>query len=42
MQRLYKAGRKSDPRSSAKTVVFTESGLKESERLLLELFGTRT
>ncbi len=39
MDRLHEAGYISDPRSKAKSVVFTEEGLERSQRLLEELFG---
>ena len=39
MSRLHEKGYISDPVSKAKSVVFTEEGLRESERLLEELFG---
>ena len=39
MNRLHERGYITDPRSSAKSVLFTEEGLKESERLLEKLFG---
>ena len=37
--RLHAKGYISDPVGKAKSVVFTEEGLAESERLLVELFG---
>jgi hypothetical protein len=37
--RLHEKGYISDPVGKAKSVVFTEEGLAESERLLDELFG---
>lgn len=40
MNRLYEKGMISDPRGKAKSVVFTEEGLKRSEELLERLFGT--
>lgn len=40
MNRLHEKGYISDPVGKAKSVVFTEEGLQESERLLEELFGT--
>ena len=40
--RLYQQGYISDPRGKAKSVVFTEEGLRRAERLLQELFGKRT
>ena len=39
MSRLHEKGYISDPVSKAKSVVFTEEGLAESNRLLEELFG---
>ena len=39
MARLHAKGHISDPVGKAKSVVFTEEGLVESERLLQELFG---
>jgi hypothetical protein len=39
MTRLHEKGYISDPRGKTKSVVFTEEGLKESERLLGSLFG---
>jgi hypothetical protein len=39
MDRLCEQGYISDPRNKAKSVVFTEEGLKRSEELLQELFG---
>jgi hypothetical protein len=39
MARLHEKGFISDPRGKAKSVAFTEQGLKESERLLGSLFG---
>jgi hypothetical protein len=41
MARLHQKGYISDPRGQAKSVAFTEQGLKESERLLSNLFGAR-
>jgi hypothetical protein len=41
MARLHEKGYISDPRGQAKSVVFTERGLRESERLLNSLFGAR-
>jgi uncharacterized protein DUF6429 len=38
MNRLHEKGFISDPRGKAKSVVFTEKGLIEAERLLKELF----
>jgi hypothetical protein len=39
LARLHAKGYISDPVGKAKSVVFTEEGLAESERLLQELFG---
>jgi hypothetical protein len=39
MRRLHEKGYISDPVSKAKSVVFTEQGLKEAERLCRKLFG---
>ena len=39
MQRLHAKGYISDPVGKAKSVVFTDAGLRESERLLRERFG---
>ncbi len=39
MDRLHQGGYISDPRGKAKSVVFTEAGLKRSRQLLEELFG---
>lgn len=41
MNRLHENGYISDPVGKAKSVMFTEPGLRESERLLEELFGTK-
>jgi hypothetical protein len=38
MERLHKKGFISDPVSKAKSVVLTEEGLREAERLLAEMF----
>ncbi len=40
MNRLHEQGFISDPVGKAKSVAFTDKGLRESERLLEELFGT--
>lgn len=40
MDRLYAKGYISDPVGKAKSVVFTEVGLRESERLFNQLFVT--
>lgn len=42
MSRLHEKGYISDPVGKAKSIVFTEEGLAESERLLEELFGLRS
>ena len=39
MERLHEKGYLSNPRGKAKSVLFTEEGLKRAERLLQELFG---
>jgi hypothetical protein len=39
MSRLHAKGLISDPVSKAKSVLLTEQGLKEAERLCRELFG---
>lgn len=39
MNRLYEKGFISDPRGKAKSVVFTEKGVIETERLLKKLFA---
>ncbi len=39
MNRLHEKGFISDPRSKAKSVVFTEEGLAEARRLLEHLFS---
>ncbi len=41
MDRLHEKGYISDPRSKAKSVVFTEEGLERAKRLLHDLFGKR-
>jgi len=38
MTRLHEKGFVSDPRGKAKSVVFTEKGLNEAERILKKLF----
>ena len=40
MARLHQQGFISDPVGKAKSVTFTEEGLRESERLLQTLFGS--
>lgn len=39
MNRLHEKGFISDPVGKAKSVIFTEHGLSESQRLLADLFG---
>ena len=39
MNRLHEKGFISDPHGKAKSVVFTENGLVQAERLLEKLFG---
>ena len=39
LDRLHEAGYISDPRGKAKSVVFTDEGLKRAEQLLDRLFG---
>lgn len=39
MARLHEKGYITDPVGKAKSVAFTEQGLRESERLLIALFG---
>jgi hypothetical protein len=39
MDRLHEKGFISDPASKAKSVVFTEKGLAEAERLFHKMFG---
>ena len=39
MDRLHEKGYITDPRCKAKSVIFTEEGLRESRRLLEELFS---
>jgi hypothetical protein len=41
MSRLHEKGFISDPVGKAKSVVFSEQGQKESQRLLGNLFGVR-
>jgi hypothetical protein len=41
MNRLHEKGYISDPAGKAKSVAFTEQGMREAERLLEELFGTK-
>jgi hypothetical protein len=42
MNRLYEKGYISNPVGKAKSVVFTEEGLKESARLFKKLFSRKT
>lgn len=42
MDRLHEKGFISDPRGKAKSVVFTEEGLNEAERLLEKLFAVES
>ena len=42
LNRLHDKGFITDPRTKAKSVIFTESGLEESQRLFERLFGSRT
>lgn len=39
MNRLHEKGFISDPQGKARSVVFSEAGLKEARRLLQKLFG---
>ena len=39
MNRLHEQGYITDPKGKAKSVLFTEEGLEQAERLLSELFG---
>ncbi len=41
LDRLHRKGMISNPASKAKSVVFTEEGLREAERLFRELFVVR-
>ena len=41
MERLHKKGFISDPVGKAKSVVLTEEGLHEAERLFAEMFAAR-
>jgi hypothetical protein len=41
LDRLHAKGMISNPASKAKSVVFTEEGLREAERLFRELFAAR-
>ena len=42
LNRLHDKGLITDPKSKAKSVIFTEEGLEESQRLFEMLFGRRT
>jgi len=42
LNRLHDKGLITDPKSKAKSVLFTEEGLEESQRLFEVLFGRRT
>lgn len=42
MNRLHDKGLITDPKSKAKSVLFTEEGLVESQRLFKMLFSRRT
>jgi hypothetical protein len=42
LRRLHEKGYISDPVSKAKSVVLSEDGLKEAERLCQKLFGKRS
>ncbi len=41
MNRLFERGYISDPRGQTKSVVFTEHGLEQAEKLLETLFGKK-
>jgi hypothetical protein len=41
LNRLHEMGFITDPKRKAKSVIFTETGLEESQRLFVELFGRR-
>jgi hypothetical protein len=41
MERLHRRGMISDPVGKAKSVVFTEEGRREAERLFCKLFARR-
>jgi hypothetical protein len=41
MNRLHEKGFIGDPRGKAKSVMLTDEGLAESERLLQKLFGKK-
>ncbi len=42
LNRLYEKGLITDPKTTAKSVTFTETGLEESQRLFERLFGRPT
>lgn len=42
LNRLHDRGFITDPKSKAKSVIFTEGGLEESQRLFTMLFGRNT
>ena len=42
MERLHEQGYISNPRGKAKSVVFTDEGLRRAEQLLEALFGKRS
>ncbi len=42
LNRLHDKGFITDPKTKAKSVIFTEKGLEESQRLFERLFGRRT
>ena len=42
LNRLHDKGFITDPKTKAKSVIFTEEGLEESQRLFARLFGRRT
>ena len=42
LNRLHDKGFITDPKSKAKSVIFTEDGLQESQRLFAMLFGRNT
>jgi hypothetical protein len=41
LNRLHEMGFITDPKRKAKSVIFTETGLEESQRLFVELFERR-
>lgn len=42
LDQLHDKGFITDPKTNAKSVIFTEKGLEESQRLFERLFGRRT